>query len=225
MRIKLSNDKKLFMLILLFFCYSAGYSQLLLQIDYKRETLSYTDTLGRVYPGTEASFRPRMIFNDSFTLVYYYSDSYKRKIKGNTIGHKIMHHGIFSNHIAKEKLNEVDFGGKEKYLIEDSFRYRPWQFLNEQRIILNKKCYPALFVNEKSDSILVWYTKELIFQNGALFYDGIPGVVMEVFDQTRDQHFTATAIIDRRMQLVTPREGKRVSASEWIAIRDARRRY
>jgi GLPGLI family protein len=211
---------KIFFLFCFFFSRSTyGNSQSAIEIEYHREVLNDD---AETFFQTPSVYMPRMVFNDSFALVYFFDHTDNRGIKGKKIGHKIMHHGTFYNFIKGEKLWEVKWSKKEKYLIKDTTAGDVWQFLSNERTILNQICHAALSVKSNGDSVLVWYTKDINFQNGPLFYDNIPGVVLEAFDQNRHQHFLAIKIKTISIKLVSPEEGILLSALEWERIRAVR---
>ncbi|MFT3911579.1 MAG: GLPGLI family protein [Ferruginibacter sp.] len=220
--IKTSIYKKIIVLIFLFFGMNEGKCQRAIEINYKRSLLDYTDSIGTRYIASEAPFKPRMIFNDSFALVYFYSNSYGRRIKDKEIGRKMLHHERFYDFITGEKLDELLSQGKEKYILKAKAPSWNWHFLNDERIVLGKTCHAALSVNAKNDSILVWYTNDLAFKKGPLFYDSIPGVVLEAYDQSWDQHFLAVEIKEIDIKIVPP-EGTKISMDEWTRIREAQR--
>lgn len=223
--LNMHRDQRLIKLLLLksmiFFSAEAA-SQTTLEIEYIRENLPYVDSLGN-HEMSKAEFKPRMLMNDSFALVYYFSNSFNRRVKGKKIGHKLMHHGTFYDFINDERLFEIRHTKNEKYLVIDTSTFCNWVFYDEEKIILNKKCRMALSVNYNNDSTLLWFTQDLPFKNGPLFYRCIPGVVMEVFDQTRNMHFLAATIREKQIQLVYPEKAVKLSYSEWVKIRDARK--
>ncbi len=197
-------------------------AQSTLEIQYTRETLPYDDSFGK-HSMKETAYNVRMLLNDSFALAYYFSNSVNRRENGKRVGHKLVHHHTFYDFLNNETLFEINFSKREKYLVKDSNRVCNWKFYDEEKTILNKKCKMALSVDHKNDSTLLWFTNELPFRKGPLFYPCIPGVVMEVFDQTRNIHFLAATIRKRQIQLVYPEEGVKLSFTEWAKIRDARK--
>ena len=213
---------KLLLVKAMIFFSAAASGQSTLEIEYIRENLPYVDSLGK-HAMNKAEFNPRMLLNDSFALVYYFSNSFNRRAKGKKIGHKLMHHGTFYDFINNETLFEIRHTKNEKYLVIDTSTFCNWIFYDEEKIILNKKCKMALSVNGKNDSTLLWFTNDLPFKNGPLFYRCIPGVVMEAFDQTRNMHFLAATIREKQIQLVYPEKAVKLSYSEWVKIRDARK--
>jgi GLPGLI family protein len=191
-----------------------SYCQSAIEIEYYREGLHYLDR--------DIAVDARMVFNDSFALVYCYTGSLNKHLPKKQVGDKLIHHAIFYNFITNEKLKEVNWPVGQKYLVRDTVEVLNWQFFNNKKKILSKTCAMALSVNQVNDSILVWYTKDLLFQKGPLFYDHIPGVVLEVFDQELNEHIIATKIVDRRIALLAPVEGTKISLSEFRQMREVK---
>lgn len=93
---------------------------------------------------------------------------------------------------------EVNYN--EQYLIRDTIRdtiKAPiWNFPKGEKMILGYKCEPALRITpEKGDSILIWYTNEFGDRFGQpRGYEGIPGTVLEIYDQQTGFHLRATKV-------------------------------
>lgn len=207
--------KTIILFLLVIFIQTTGYCQSVIDIQYTRYDLRLNEKNQEPSP---SAYMPRMVFNDSFALVYFFSSYDNKAIRGKKIGHKLMHHGTFHNLITRETFWEIKWSDKNKYLVKDTTA-ETWQFFDESRTILNKTCHGALSVNKNNDSIIVWYTTDLLFKNGPLFYKNIPGVVLESYDQRKNQHYLATKIKEHAILLVQPEEGKFVSPAEWEQIR------
>ncbi len=218
---KISSHKLTLILAFLFYGISEGKCQRAIEINYDRTVLNNPD--GTKYEGFQSVYIPRIIFNDSFSLMYFYNETSSHHYKGKQVGNKLMHHGIFTNFITGEKFAEVNWSKKEKYLLDDSIRSWNWQYLKDEVKILNKTCNTALSINSNNDSILVFYTTDIEFKKAMFWYDGLPGVPLEIFDQRRNMHFKAIEIRETDIRIVPPQEGIKVSRPEWTRIAEARR--
>lgn len=104
----------------------------------------------------------------------------------------------------------------------DTSEFKKWRFMNAEKKILGYTCKPALSINEKNDSILVWYTEELKYKKGFLFYFGIPGIVLEVYDQRGvDVHLIAFDLKETDIPLSIRKSGIIIPDKKFYVIRDS----
>ncbi len=98
--------------------------------------------------------------------------------------------------------------------------FKKWDFFTNEKIILGYKCQAALSVNDKNDSTLVWFTNDLNYSNGFLFYYGVPGVVLEAYNQSfkNTAHFLAVKIEETEIELLRPTVGKIISQKDFSEI-------
>ena len=106
---------------------------------------------------------------------------------------------------------------KEKYLIEDSIKNENWLFFDDSKQILGFPCRPALFVNEKNDSTLIWFTDSIPKPAGPLMYFGFEGLVLEISDQVRGWHIVATKIEKDIFGVTMPKQGIIISRQDYIS--------
>jgi GLPGLI family protein len=208
------------LLFIFLFTFFKGSAQESVEVRYFLKKLSFEEVNTINYTRRQVPREIRLFFNDS--VAFYYMtrlDGANPLRNRQQIGDKLVHHGCYRNYNTGEHYDEVVWPEGNKYLIKDSVPGYNWTFYDTHKKILKKDCAAALSVNEKNDSILVWYTTDLPYLKGQLGYNNIPGVIMQVDDQVRDVHIKAFRIKKNSKKIVRPAEGLVVSRRQWAEIR------
>lgn len=167
----------------------------------------------RILPGVS----DRLVFNDSLSFWYRMpqgNDPFRKKI---TFGNKLIHHAILYNFNTNVFFSEVAWPKGKKFLIQDSIRNENWIFLNDVKEILGYRCRKALYVNEKNDSTLIWFTDSIPKPAGPLNYFGFPGLVLEVFDQVRGWHIVASKVQSGAFGVTMPKNIAIILRKDYIS--------
>jgi GLPGLI family protein len=163
------------------------------------------------------SIQSRLVFND--TLSFYELLTGLNGGKSGTIGKKLIHHSIMYN--ANQKLHFEAVAYKGRFLISDD-RSKTWKLLNEIKNILGYKCYAAISINDKNDTIKAWYAPDINRPYGPAKYNGLPGVVLEVQEQPYS-HIIALKIDKTNHKLFFPK-GRIVTRDEYFRKKVATKR-
>jgi GLPGLI family protein len=159
----------------------------------------------------------RLVYNDTLSFWYPALLYNKDKFRDNSVlGDKLIHHGVMYNRNNNEVLGEVVLSKRKYFFIVDTPRLYNWVFNRQQKEILGYHCNLAYSVSETNDTALVWYTGELGSVFGPLFYFGLPGIVLEVFDQQNGRHYLATKVERVSVTLVLPGNVKRITKEEYL---------
>ncbi len=164
-----------------------------------------------------------LFINDSMGFHYYtnerFQDQYRKK-KPETVGDKIIHHATIHLYNERVYFEEVGYHGVDgTMLLKDTIRKLNWTFFDQTKRILGKTCYLAISVTEKQDSVLVWFTSQVPVKQNMHNYDGVPGLVMEVFDQRVKRHILAYMMEGTTRAIAFPYGIRIVSISEWGEIK------
>ena len=207
-------------LLLLAFVYAGGLrAQKAIEIKYIQTPLFFKGLTGSNIRFSSTTLR--QVFNDHYGISYSHTTPYNPWRNRKKIGHQLIHGAFFTDHSKEERFNEFNLTDAYKYLIEDSVIAYQWQPLNEEKVVLGYRCHALLSVKNSRDSIIVWYTRQLSVSTGRLWYDSIPGTVLEVFDQVRNVHIVASSIRNKKIKLLPPAEGIRVNMQRWMALKPA----
>lgn len=165
--------------------------------------------------------KPRMLLNDSIAQIHHFVNNYDPFDNKKRFSKKLIHHGYFYDFVNKKYYHQTNLSKKYRYLNPvDSAEYKQWVFTDTQKSIVGFNCKAALSINISGDSTLVFYTDELKYKNGFLFYYGVPGVVLEAYEQKMIQgtamtvHLIATVITETDIILVRPEKPRIVTREE-----------
>lgn len=145
----------------------------------------------------------------------------------------------FKNLKEKRFVDKTEFLGKI-FLIKDSLPTYEWQLTSETKNIGNYTCYKATSTKEvenisisikngesnetkKMEKITTtaWYTPQIPISNGPTFYQGLPGLILEINDGKTT--IVCTEIIINPSEKITinePDKGKVVTQAEYDKISD-----
>jgi GLPGLI family protein len=144
------------------------------------------------------------------------NDRKKDKFENSIVmGDKLIHHGLIYNSRTNEILNEVAWPKDKYFVIVDTPWHFNWVFKSQTKNILNYTCSLAYSVNETNDTTMVWYTPDLNKGFGPTIFFGLPGLVLEVFDQYNSSHYLAEKIELTSVTLMLPQNVERISADKY----------
>ena len=158
-----------------------------------------------------------LIFDDSLMYMYQYhmnttKDPYKKEL---VYGRKLVDQAVYFNSSNGEHAKAIVHSKKDQQLVIAAKRKAiNWEILPYQKEILGKKCVAALAFNSKKDSILAYYTIELPYHFGPGLSQGLPGLVLEYFDQGLNTHFLANKLIYGDYRIEWPRDVKIIRKAE-----------
>lgn len=205
--------KNLVLLLLLF--YTTAHAQNTYRISYIQEKSFADESQKRGFHNVK--FKGRLIFNDSISFYYMIPNGSKKDKmeKLPVIGDKLIHHGLIYNSANKEVLHEVAWPEGKYFVIVDSPRRYSWTFSDNKKTILEHKCKLAYSVNQTNDTTMVWYSEEIKNAYGPAVFFGVPGLVLEVFDQSYASHFTAEKIELTSLTLMLPQNVERITVDKY----------
>jgi len=137
----------------------------------------------------------RLLYNDSMAYHYYFLNNRDVLKKQKLFGVKFLHHSSY----YKKQTGMIEYAVSKKvadddYLVYDTANKIKWVMIESPKVIKGYHCEAALHVNERNDSLLVYYAPELAQPYGPATYNGLPGVILEVFDQRFGLHILAKKI-------------------------------
>jgi len=127
---------------------------------------------------------------------------------------------FYSNLSTKESLTLNCHLLGECFLISSPFN--TWKLTQETKVIGKYICYKAEYVNKTGGAkrkITAWYTPEIAVNFGPGGYNGLPGLILQLDDETI--LFSASQIQFNSKEKITierPKKGKKVSEIEFNKI-------
>lgn len=197
---------KRLLLVLFILMVKWGIAQNAYSVIYEHD-LKYTDmpTINHQPIQVPAS-RERLICKDSLAFQYGYFSNTRDPLKKATVfGKKFMPHFSILN--SRQKVVYAGAGikkNKKNYLLKIDFITRDWIYFTDSTKILGFNCRQALWISAKKDSLLVWFTTDIPLPYGPQSYLGLPGLVLEVFDQQAGKHIRALKVEKKEYSIQMP---------------------
>jgi GLPGLI family protein len=150
--------------------------------------------------------KQRLVFNDSMAFSYDYFSNTRDPLKKATVfGNKfIPHFSILNNNQNVVYLGTGIKTNKKNYLLKIDFIKRDWVYFTDSIKILGFNCRQALSVDAENDSLLVWFTMDIPVPFGPQAIKGLPGLVLEVFDQQNGRHIIAVKVEKKEYTIQMP---------------------
>ena len=156
---------------------------------------------------------------------------------GNNIGK------LYKNIQEKVTINETEMMGKF-FLITDPIENEKWKMTGETKKIGQYTCYKATYEKEvtervfsfgsqnqnqnnmktKTVEVVAWFTPEIPVSTGPSWYQGLPGLILEVNDDKTT--ILCTKIVlnpDEKSKIKRPKKGKIISNSDFVVLQDQKR--
>ena len=148
----------------------------------------------------------RLIVNDSISFWYKILQGKDLAKKNNNIyGNRTLPQATFYDKRSNKTLSVIDLKGEDKYLKENNAKEIKWIDALSNKDILGFFCKSVYSVNEKNDSILVYYTDSVKINGAPLHnYNEVNGLVLEVFDQEINLHIAAKSIKKCFCEIIIP---------------------
>lgn len=177
-------------LITLILCSNMHAQEVIVDVTYKEyyDTFKPVQRLAYLYSDGKTSLYEEDIINTNEWLNKKEDENIKT----------IMPEIKYNNHLKINHSNkEVYFFDLLKindyYLIKDNYTNHNWKLINETKKIANYKCYKAE-CDFRGRKWIVWYTPEINVSSGPWKLYGLPGLILEAYDETRKYNFSAEKI-------------------------------
>jgi GLPGLI family protein len=128
-------------------------------------------------------------FNDSSSVYFFDRDSRRVPNAEEELGDFVaLGPSLYSNFkdytIYKNGNNFLKFTkqiNKKNYVVQDTFPKLAWNITSEERIIEGFNCSKAT-VEFRGRKYIAWFTTALPYSFGPWKFNGLPGVILEVYD-------------------------------------------
>jgi len=102
----------------------------------------------------------------------------------------------------------------EEYLIADRSNNFEWIITTNQKSILGYNCFKATYQKERM-TIDAWFAPELPFNFGPKGYHGLPGLILEVVQNSKLAYIASSITEDSEVWVLKPTTGKQISREEY----------
>lgn len=156
----------------------------------------------------------QLVIGDSLAILYRPRNGSIKK--DGIYGVKPLHHAYFITVSGMRYYSVVAWPKKNHpYLIHDTVMKRNWIITSDTRPVLDYTCTYAYYITPKNDTISAWFTRDIPFPLGPFFQSGLPGLILEVEDHTRDIHVVAKKIQKGSFTVTLPEVDGILSSEEY----------
>ena len=156
---------------------------------------------------------------------------------------------IYKNAQDKISINETEMMGKFFLLTEDLEKTK-WKMSGESKKIGQYTCYKATYTKQVEEKVfsfgswnqtngtnqpkkpkkmrdvevVAWFTPEIPVSSGPSWYQGLPGLILEVSDD--DTKILCTKIVmnpKEKSKIKRPKKGKVISNQDFVTLQDQKR--
>lgn len=99
-----------------------------------------------------------------------------------------------------DELTFVDRISPNDFLYKETLPKLDWKLLNDTKQILNYTAKKAI-VKYGGRNWTAWYTEDIPLQYGPYKFGGLPGLILEIYDDKEHYHFTANSINQNPKQI------------------------
>jgi GLPGLI family protein len=130
---------------------------------------------------------------------------------------------FYTNTFLKKTLNKTEFSGKEFLIEVQPFQ---WKLTQESKNIGQYICFKATTSKEidtrrgkSTKNITAWYTLQIPFNFGPKDYNGLPGLILELQEDSLLFNVKKISIFpDKKTEIVKPEKGEKVTQKEYDSI-------
>ena len=156
---------------------------------------------------------------------------------------------IYKNAQDKISINETEMMGKF-FLVTEDLEKTKWKMSGESKKIGQYTCYKATYTKQVEEKVfsfgswnqtngtnqpkkpkkmrdvevVAWFTPEIPVSSGPSWYQGLPGLILEVSDD--DTKILCTKIVmnpKEKSKIKRPKKGKVISNQDFVTLQDQKR--
>ena len=156
---------------------------------------------------------------------------------------------IYKNAQDKISINETEMMGKF-FLVTENLENTKWKMSGESKKIGQYTCYKATYTKQVEEKVfsfgswnqtngtnqskkpkkmrdvevVAWFTPEIPVSSGPSWYQGLPGLILEINDN--DTTILCTKIVmnpKEKTKIKRPKKGKVISSQDFVALQDEKR--
>jgi GLPGLI family protein len=98
-----------------------------------------------------------------------------------------------------------------------TFTSPKWKITKEKKEILGYLCYKAISL-EGDNQVIAWFTPELSFSYGPLYYNGLPGLILKLTNSKLVFEAETMDLNPPNFQLNVPTKGEKISSEKYKEI-------
>lgn len=108
----------------------------------------------------------------------------------------VIHKDLSQSEVTySDKIENINFGYKEKNPLMQ------WKLVNERKKILTYECYKAE-TTFRGRNFIAWYTKDIPISDGPYKFSGLPGLILEVYDDKDNFRYQLLAVVKKPQEIL-----------------------
>nr|WP_297307428.1 GLPGLI family protein [uncultured Flavobacterium sp.] len=145
--------------------------------------------------------------------------------KGTTMNYFIesVSYDIYTN-LDSKKILINDYIGEKNYIIEENLYPFTWEITSETKKISNYNCIKAK-TKFRGRQYEIWFTEEIPTQLGPWKMNGLPGLILELYDKDRLIIIRATKINKEEVHVNKQNIIERIEKGKKISIKEYKKLY
>lgn len=105
----------------------------------------------------------------------------------------------YYNNLKAKEIIFIEGIAYKEILTKDTLKI-VWELKEEQKRIGEFNCFKAI-TNLKNNNYIAWFTTEIPFPFGPWKFNGLPGIILEILDESNFHHIIATRIKLEKSQI------------------------
>ncbi len=117
-------------------------------------------------------------------------------------GSRILTEYIYKNYPANKMTLESKAGVMGHYIFEEEYLPQNWTIQDSVKQVGSYECQMAT-CEFRGRSYCAWFTPEIPISNGPWKFNGLPGLILEVYDQEQHYRYEITSVRSEELEPVT----------------------
>jgi GLPGLI family protein len=110
-----------------------------------------------------------------------------------------VNHTVFKD-LKRSNLTFIETVDKIVFGYEEPLNMK-WKLSNDKKTILTYDCYKAE-TTFRGRNYTVWYTRDIVIPDGPYKFAGLPGLILEVYDDKENFHYKLLQIINQPKEIL-----------------------
>lgn len=175
--------------------------------------------------GQQEEFKAQLLYSDKAAFfTYKATDEYSREsIKDEDVTEisfsvqDTTTHIYWSDRIAGEAYEKVEISKKHKLLTEPLDTIH-WEICNETKQIDTYACYKAT-CHYRGRNYTAWFTPDIACTWGPWKLQGLPGAILEAYDDKNEVAFYATGVVRKDTTICYPdKPYEKITRKEYVSL-------
>lgn len=122
---------------------------------------------------------------------------------------------IISKGLVSKNLSYYEEVDRVAYKFSEPLKKLDWKISKETKTVLGYQCQKAT-VNYGGRSYVAWFSPAIPISDGPYIFNGLPGLILEIYDLKKQYHFSLAGISEREInfQTILPENASKVTKAQ-----------